>query len=902
MSPSAQENEERYRLLIEHSRDLICELGREGHVRGIYLYVSPNYSAVLGYEPAELLNTNAFDLVHPDDLPDVISKFTLESATATFRYRHKNGTWRWLECSGQVFRTSANEERGVIVSRDITERKVAEERLLDSRANLATAQRIMHVGSWEIDLINLEDVKKNPLQWSDEVFRIFGYEPGQIEVSNDNFYRAVHPDDRAMVEAAVDEAIANHTQYSIDHRIIMPGGGERIVHEESQILYDEVTGKPLKMFGIVQDITERRHVETALRESQARWRSMAENIPDIIMTLDREGTVLFINRVMEGFRREQIIGANLFRILPEKYRADARLRLDSLFDTGEIIHSEVEAPSAKSRHAWYSYRIGPVWDGKKIVAALLVLTDITEQKHTQEAQRESDARFRQIAENIEEVFWMVDHPEKSNLIYISPAYEKVWGRSLQSAHENPLSFIEAVHPEDRARVEAALSKRAAGTYDEIYRIIRPDETVRWIHDRAFPVHNAAGDVYRIVGLAEDITERKQIEVQFFQSQKMEAFGKLAGGVAHDFNNLLTVISGYNEIVLNAFNANDPRRDCVEEIGKAAERATALTGQLLAFSRQQVLQPQVINLNTALKNVEKMLRRLIGEDIMLDTQPGEELDCVKADPGQLENVLINLAVNARDAMPHGGTLTIKTENVVVPHGDSNVSAGKYVVISVADTGIGMSEQVKSQIFEPFFTTKPVGHGTGLGLATCYGIVKQSDGFITVDSEVNKGTTFKIYLGGVEAEEEEEPGRVEPAALPHGNETIMVVEDEPNVRKLAVAVLQKLGYKVIEAANGEEAFHIAQSNIGGPLDLVITDVVMPQMGGKDLALWIRAMYPETKVMFTSGYPNHAFDDSELLQDEKSSFMAKPFSPKALAVKVREFIDKKPGNAPKHSSPEV
>jgi two-component system, cell cycle sensor histidine kinase and response regulator CckA len=302
----------------------------------------------------------------------------------------------------------------------------------------------------------------------------------------------------------------------------------------------------------------------------------------------------------------------------------------------------------------------------------------------------------------------------------------------------------------------------------------------------------------------------------------------------------------------------------------------------------VLQPKVISVNKVLENLQKMLRRLIGEDIQLSAEPADDVACVRADPGQLENVLMNLVVNARDAMPGGGTLTIKTENVSIPPGDPDITAGDYVMMSVADTGVGIPEHVIGQIFEPFFTTKPAGHGTGLGLATCYGIVKQSEGFISVESRINEGSTFKIYLPVVHGDQEAEAAETPMAAMPKGNETIMVVEDEPNVRKLTVAALERLGYSIVEADNGEEAFKIVQAHPSLRLDMVITDVVMPQMGGRDLAQWIRLMYPGIKVMFTSGYPNHAFDDYGLL-DEKSTFLAKPFAPKMLAVKVRELLDK-------------
>ncbi len=383
----------------------------------------------------------------------------------------------------------------------------------------------------------------------------------------------------------------------------------RVLHAQAQITYDKKTGRPLKIFGVVQDITDRKHMETALHESQARWRSLVENLPDMITTLGRDGTILFVNGSVRGCHRERVAGLNVDELIPEEKRAHVRECLEQVFATGEprqfeITKVENDAP------AWFYGRIGPIRNKGEIVGATLIIADITAQKKVEESLRESETRFRQMAENIQEVFWMVDHrKEDGRLLYVSPAYEKIWGKTCESLYENPATFLDVIHPEDRERVK--INSRVlleSGNYDEIYRIVREDGSQRWIRDRAFPIRNEAGEVYRVVGLAEDITERKQIESQFFQAQKMEAFGKLAGGVAHDFNNLLTVITGYNEIVLNAFNPNDPRRDCVEEIGKAAERAAALTGQLLAFSRQQVLQPRVINVNKVLENIQKMLRR------------------------------------------------------------------------------------------------------------------------------------------------------------------------------------------------------------------------------------------------------------------------------------------------------
>jgi PAS domain S-box-containing protein len=874
-------DDERYRLLIEHSRDLICELGYDGDARGRYFYLSPNYQSVLGYDAEELLHTDAFALMHPEDLPGVLKNFALESATATFRYRHKNGTWRWMESAGQVFQNPSGEKRVSVISRDITERKLADEALRQSEQRY----RQLVEQSPEAIMIHTDGI----IVFATEPFAKMMRVPSAESLIGKSALEFIHPNFR--------NAIAERLSQLREGKQLLPMIEQQMVRADGSVIHVESIPRPLEYNGkfsievILHDITDRKHIEEAMRESQAKWRSLVENVPDIIATIDADGGILFINRLFPGHGRQQVLGASICNFTPEAYRDEVRDAVRHVFKTGQSAHYQMAEQGATGEFTWYSGRVGPIKSGDEIVAATLILTDITEQKRAEQSLRESETRFRQMAENIEEVFWMTDHPASHGMIYVSPAYEKIWGRTCASLYEKSASLMDAVHEDDRERVEAAIPLQVEGKYDETYRIVRPDGSIRWVHDRAFPIRNERGEIYRIAGHAEDITERKKIEMQFFQSQKMDAFGKLAGGVAHDFNNLLTVISGYNEIVLNGFNANDPRRDCVEEIGKAAERASALTGQLLAFSRQQVLQPKIISLNGVVENVQKMLRRLIGEDIALETEIAENLHTTRADPGQLENVLMNLAVNARDAMPHGGTLSIKTENITVPDGNPNVPAGRYVMMSVADSGVGMTEQVRAQIFEPFFTTKPVGQGTGLGLATCYGIVKQSNGFITVDSKLGEGSAFKIYLPRVSGEQEKSELGERTASLPVGSEKVLVVEDETNVRKLAVSILRRLGYEVLEATNGEEAFRIAQAHLGQKIDLLITDVVMPQMGGRDLALWIRAMYPDAKILFTSGYPDRAFENNDLL-DENSAFMPKPYAPKVLAVQVRELLDKHAG----------
>jgi PAS domain S-box-containing protein len=531
-------------------------------------------------------------------------------------------------------------------------------------------------------------------------------------------------------------------------------------------------------------------------------------------------------------------------------------------------------------------------DGRIVV----ILFDITERKRAEEALSHSEEQYRLIAENTKDLICTLDL--QGNFHYVSPSFKEVLGYSPEELRG--LNAFSLIHPDDRETTtkiyQQALINKEAGNAEFRYR--HKNGNWRVFESVGNWIFNGNGIPPKSVLVSRDITERKQTEekmaalqVQLGQSQRMEAIGRLAGGIAHDFNNILAVIQGYSDLCLSGIPKENPLREDLQAITNAVRRAANLISQLLAFSRRQTMKMEVIDLNPLLQNLEKMLRRVISEDVELLTILPDDLGRAKADSGQIEQILLNLAVNARDAMPSGGKLTIETANVTLKETNRQnhmgLTPGHYVMISITDTGLGMTQEVKERIFEPFFTTKEIGKGTGLGLSMVYGIVKQSGGHIGVDSEPGKGTTFRIYLPRVDEPliEVEEKEIVGP---PLGNETILVVEDEEEVRKLVARSLKKQGYKVLEASQGKEVFSLCEEQ-GGPIHLMVTDVVMPEMTGVELAKHIKQVYPEMKVLYMSGYNSDrvAIDCENL--EKGIEFIQKPFTVYKLARKVREVLDK-------------
>ena len=495
--------------------------------------------------------------------------------------------------------------------------------------------------------------------------------------------------------------------------------------------------------------------------------------------------------------------------------------------------------------------------------------------------------FRLISEHAVDMIAVVD--AEGNRVYNSPAYEKFLGYTPEDLRQT--SPYEQIHPEDQPKVmEAAREAKESGVGRRVeYRIRHKNGQWRILESTASAAKDSRGEVEKLVIVNRDITERKQLEEQLYLSQKLEAIGRLSGGVAHDFNNLLGVIIGYSEAIGSQLDAEHPFREAIEEIQKAGNRAAALTQQLLAFSRKQVLAPKVIDLNMVVSDVEKMLRRLIGEDIALKIVLGQALGMVKADRSQIDQVILNLAVNARDAMPGGGKLVIETLNAELTESDMNryryVIPGPYILLKVSDTGCGMDAELQSHIFEPFFTTKEKGKGTGLGLATVYGVIKQSGGYIWVESEVGKGTTFKVFLPRVEEQHEAVSMHEKPQQTTRHSCIILVVEDEDSLRKLTRSILQGAGHTVMEACDAEQALKVAKQ-AGSPIDLLLTDVVMPGMSGRALADELTALQPGIKVLYMSGYTDGAVATRGVLESG-ISILRKPFTSRELIGRVDEAL---------------
>ena len=659
-------------------------------------------------------------------------------------------------------------------------------------------------------------------------------------------------------------------------------------------------GLEVEISQVGDDLEDSEQLLAAAEASERRFRNLLKDVDAIVWEMD----AMTFQFTFVSQQAEQILGYPVERWLTEldfwrnHIHPEDRERVVALSrqatSEGRDFDMEYRATAQDNRIVWLRDLLRVVRDHDGRVRELRgVMVDITKLKKTEETldrlRRQNELLLNSAGEGI----YGIDL--HGNTIFVNPAAARMLGwepEELIGKAQHPIIHHTKADgttcSEEGCPIYAALTDGA----------VRPAaDDLFWRKDgSSFPVEYVStptreGDkVVGAVVVFKDITERRQLEAQLRQAQKMEAVGRLAGGIAHDFNNLLTIITGYSQLLLDRHTSGEELQEQIGEIKKAGNRAAALTRQLLAFSRKQVLTPRVVDLNIIIANVEKLLCRLIGEDIELKIAQAPELGRVRADPDQIEQVLLNLAINARDAMPHGGKLTIETANATLdasyPRVNRPVEPGQYVLLAVSDTGSGMSEEIKAHVFEPFFTTKEKGKGTGLGLAMVYGIVKQSGGYIWVYSELNRGTTFKIYLPFVEGAAENFETPKLPVGVPKGSETVLLVEDEDAVRSLVRGILESSGYAVIEASRPEEALILSQRHEGS-IHLLVTDVVMPEMSGSELAKRLEFVFPDMKVLYVSGYTDEAIVHHGVLEPG-TAFLQKPFTPDSLAWKVRQVLD--------------
>jgi two-component system cell cycle sensor histidine kinase/response regulator CckA len=682
--------------------------------------------------------------------------------------------------------------------------------------------------------------------------------------------------------------------------------GGHVSHEVWQMLRKDGQTVPLEVraqrlsngavLAIVRDLGTHSELERQTQASEAKLRSILSTAPDIVMTVDRTGRISFINRTLTPLTVDQVVGTSCFDyVLPESRERVARA-IEHVFETREIDTYEIQGPpNAAGQRSWMSVRAGPQLEGDRVLAATLCATDVTAYKQEVARTRELLDRLAKIASLVPGVVFQYQLRRDGSAIfpYASERIREVFRVSPEEAREDARCVLDAVHPADRDRVMQSIiaSARALSPWKDEFRVQFADGEVRW-HAGHAVAERSGPEVTDWHGLITDVTERKQaeaarakLEEQLLHSQKMESIGQLAGGVAHDFNNLLTAVMAFVDLTQDELPAASPVTEYLEGIRTAAQRGAALTQQLLAFARKKIVRPEDADLNEVLQRMAPMVRRLVGEHISVQLDLASDAGTVRIDVGGLEQVIMNLIVNARDAMPTGGTLKLETQRQALDAAGSGQRLGSYAVLAVTDTGVGMTPEIQARLFEPFFTTKPPGVGTGLGLATCLGVIEQAGGHISVRSERQKGSTFAIHLPAAPARARPAIEAVEPRSQ-SGHERLLLVEDEPTILRVARAALERLGYTVLSAGDGAEALELAERTEGS-IDLLVTDIVMPRLGGRELSAKLRERHPRTRVLYTSGYAESAIAHQGVLL-EGVRFLQKPYTLAALARCVREALD--------------
>ena len=853
-----------------------------------FVYANKPLLELWGLTLDEVVGNNFFDLRYPDDLAARLqqqiqqvfdTQQELRGETPYTSPTGKSGYYEYI--FNPVFADDGTVELVAGSTRDITERKISQEALRLSEERFRSLCESAPLGIFLADnqgqcLFSNHYLQTTAGLSSDE-FLGFGWTA------------IIHPEDRKRIAKEWLTAAANGTESYQQYRFLPADGIVRWVNMRSAPIYS-ADRQVVSHVGTVEDITERKKAEDSIR-FQAH---LLDTVEQAIIASDLDGVVIYWNQFAQrlyGWSAVEAVGRNIVELTTPEINQEQAAKIMAQLRAGQSWSGEFMVQNKNGATFPAHVTNLPVNDKGTLIGIVGVSIDITEGKLTEEALRQAEANYRNLVESSPAIVYLAEPFPPFSPIYVSPNVTS-FGYTAEEWFEKPDMWLSLIHEEDR---EYVLSTTEAAMYDGLdtdlkYRIITRDGAIHWLHDKGRFVSDDQGKRIGWQGVMLDITETKGLEEQLRRSQKLESVGRLAGGIAHDFNNMLTAINGYSELTLRKLESDNPLRHNIEEIKKAGERSALLTHQLLAFSRQQILQPVLLDLNEVITDTVKMLGRMIDEDIQLVIALKPKTGLVNVDPGQLSQIIVNLAVNARDAMPQGGRLTIETADVILEPDDAGqevgIPPGAYVMLAVCDTGHGMDDKIRQQIFEPFFTTKEVGKGTGLGLSTVYGIVKQSGGNIEVDSKVGVGTTFRIYLPRVVEQSEVAEIKDTFDELPTGTETVLLAEDEELVRNLSRQILETCGYTVIEVRNGVEALKICE-NGDCKIDLLMTDIVMPQMGGRELAEKLTEKLPNIKILFTSGHTHNARVRHGVIETS-TNFIQKPFSFDALARKVRELLD--------------
>jgi two-component system, cell cycle sensor histidine kinase and response regulator CckA len=885
-------------------------------------YISGNIKTLAGWEARDFLTDPRFWLqhLHPDDRPRVLEQLEYpwqeDHQSLEYRFLAQDGAYRWMHDEVRLVPDAGGkpvEMAGVWM--DITARRQVEDALRESKEKYHNAYELIRLLiDTAPDLIWAKDMHDRFMLVNQAMCRkLLRCDHPEEAVGKTDMFFAEQERNRGQ-EHTFGELCVNSD--AIIKECKTPGlflesgkvrGDSLTLHVHKAPLLNQ-QGEMIGTVGCGRDITKEQAIEAALKASEHHYRLLVNQIPAVVFKGYRDWSIDFFDNKIEevsGYSKEEFDSRQLKwcdLILPEDLDMACGL-FEQALKTDKSYVREYRLRKKTGEIAWIQARGQIFCDAAGQVDFVSgVFFDITAHKQAEEALKETEHQYRLLVNQIPAVVftgysdWKVD--------FLDRKVEELTGYKKEDFDSGKIKWCDVIHEDDfdyaqRVFIEALKTDKS---YVREHRIRRKDGTIRWVQCRGQIFCDAEGKVDHISGVSFDITARKALEAQLLQAQKMEAVGRLAGGVAHDFNNLLMAIMGYGELIRTSLMKDDPLYKYSEDILKASERAASLTQQLLAFSRRQVMQPQVLNLNRLAADLEQMLRRLIGEHIDLEIVAGPDLGAVTADPGQINQIIMNLAVNARDAMPTGGRLILATDNIEFAASHECYSAaappGRYVRLAVTDTGGGIDAETLDHIFEPFFTTKEVGKGTGLGLPIVYSIVKQNRGYIKVDSLPGQGATFKIYLPRIEAAVEAPGSKVSLAAKLEGSETILVVEDEDALRTLLCRFFGLYGYNVLEARHGGEALLICERH-PGPIHLMVTDVVMPQMSGKELAGRLALLHPEMAVFFMSGYTDRDLTGYGA-PESNNHFIPKPFRPMDLVKKVRDFLDASGGGTAESPPP--